>query len=138
MLFNPNNYPNLFIRGKSVNSGFTSNIRIMPIHIYTMYSHITCIVPYLVECARILLVCTRMLLVCTRMLLVGTRMLLVGCFCHDAILKQFTFQSPKFLQSFINNNKRRSLYPCLGASTSGSIPTAVVGEAERDCHNFFY
>ena len=61
-------------------------------------------------------------------------MLLVCSFSHDPILKQFTFQSTKFLQSFINNNKRRSLFPCHGASTSGSIPTAVIGEAERDRH----
>ena len=27
MLFDPKNYPNLFVRGKSVNLGFTTNIR---------------------------------------------------------------------------------------------------------------
>ena len=101
--------------------------RIMPIHLKSMYSYVTYILSYLV-------VCTRMLLVCTRMLLVCTRMLLVCSFSHHPILKQFTFQSPKFLQGFINNNKRRSLFPCLGAFARGSIPTVVVGKAERDRH----
>ena len=101
------------------------------------YSHLTNVFVYNLHItifSRVRLHVTRLLLLCTWMLLVCTRMLLVCSFSHDPILKQFTFQSPKFLQSFINNNKRRSLFPCLGASTSGSIPTAVVGEAERDRH----
>ena len=132
MIFDPNNYPTLFIRGNSVNSGFTTNIR--KNHAYSQLTNVLVCKLHFTIISRLDSYVTRMLLVCTRMLLVYTRMLLVCSFSHDPILKQFTFQSPKFFQGFINNNKRRSLFPYLGAFTRGSIPTVVVGKAERDRH----